>query len=198
MKRSSDRILTTHCGSLPRPRELIAPLHAKDAGDAYDRAGAGGARAQIGGRGGAAGRSTPGSTWSTTASTRSRASPPTPVRASAGLSGPTSRPPISPGRRGTRSAFPGVYEEMKVMYGARTAASGKPRGMVGLVCTGPIKYIGHAEVTGRHRQSQGCARRQASGRGVHHRDLADQSGNVFSQPFLPFGRGVSASRSPTP
>ena len=38
MKRSSDRILTTHCGSLPRPRELIVPLHAKDAGDAYDRA----------------------------------------------------------------------------------------------------------------------------------------------------------------
>ena len=37
MKRSAQRILTTHCGSLPRPRELLAPLHAKDAGLPYDR-----------------------------------------------------------------------------------------------------------------------------------------------------------------
>ena len=36
MKRSTTGILTTHCGSLPRPRELLAPLHAKDGGDAYD------------------------------------------------------------------------------------------------------------------------------------------------------------------
>jgi 5-methyltetrahydropteroyltriglutamate--homocysteine methyltransferase len=37
MNRSTSRILTTHCGSLPRPRELLAPLHAKDAGEHYDR-----------------------------------------------------------------------------------------------------------------------------------------------------------------
>ena len=37
VNRSSERILTTHCGSLPRPRELLAPLQAKDAGDAHDR-----------------------------------------------------------------------------------------------------------------------------------------------------------------
>src|SRR3954466_4327630 len=37
MNRSTTRILTTHCGSLPRPRELLAPLHAKDAGLPYDR-----------------------------------------------------------------------------------------------------------------------------------------------------------------
>jgi 5-methyltetrahydropteroyltriglutamate--homocysteine methyltransferase len=43
-------------------------------------------------------------------------------------------------------AFPAVYEDMKVMYGARAAASGKPRGMDALVCSGPIKYIGHDEV----------------------------------------------------
>src|SRR3981189_2460221 len=36
MKRSTTGILTAHCGSLPRPRELLAPLHAKDGGDAYD------------------------------------------------------------------------------------------------------------------------------------------------------------------
>ena len=38
MIRSADRILTTHCGSLPRPKDLLAPLHAKDACDYYDRA----------------------------------------------------------------------------------------------------------------------------------------------------------------
>jgi 5-methyltetrahydropteroyltriglutamate--homocysteine methyltransferase len=33
---SSDRILTTHVGSLPRPDDLIALLSAKDRGEAYD------------------------------------------------------------------------------------------------------------------------------------------------------------------
>jgi 5-methyltetrahydropteroyltriglutamate--homocysteine methyltransferase len=33
-----------------------------------------------------------------------------------------------------------------VIFGARTAASGRPRGMNALVCTGPITYIGHDEV----------------------------------------------------
>ncbi|MCH7714031.1 MAG: cobalamin-independent methionine synthase II family protein [Chloroflexi bacterium] len=36
MKRSSDRILTTHTGSLPRPPDLLAMIQAKDAGQAYD------------------------------------------------------------------------------------------------------------------------------------------------------------------
>jgi 5-methyltetrahydropteroyltriglutamate--homocysteine methyltransferase len=35
---------------------------------------------------------------------------------------------------------------MKVMFGARVAASGRPRGMSGLVCAGPITYIGQDEV----------------------------------------------------
>ena len=38
MKRSDNRILTTHVGSLPRPLELLSPLAAKDAGQAYDKA----------------------------------------------------------------------------------------------------------------------------------------------------------------
>ncbi len=38
MKNSSQRILTTHVGSLPRPDGLIAPLHAKDTGRDYDAA----------------------------------------------------------------------------------------------------------------------------------------------------------------
>jgi len=38
MKRSSDRILTTHTGSLPRPKPLAELLVAKDQGQAYDAA----------------------------------------------------------------------------------------------------------------------------------------------------------------
>ena len=38
MKRSTDRILTTHTGSLPRPADLVALLNAKELGENYDRA----------------------------------------------------------------------------------------------------------------------------------------------------------------
>lgn len=36
MKTSVDRILTTHVGSLPRPKEVLALLFAQDKGEAYD------------------------------------------------------------------------------------------------------------------------------------------------------------------
>ena len=38
MKRSTERILTTHAGSLPRPDDLRDMLIAKDEGRAYDQA----------------------------------------------------------------------------------------------------------------------------------------------------------------
>ena len=37
MKTSTDRILTTHVGSLPRPDNLIALLHKKDRKESYDK-----------------------------------------------------------------------------------------------------------------------------------------------------------------
>jgi methionine synthase II (cobalamin-independent) len=37
MKRSTDRILTTHVGSLARPDDLVAVLRSKDRGHSYDR-----------------------------------------------------------------------------------------------------------------------------------------------------------------
>src|SRR5512146_498540 len=37
MKRSSERILTTHTGSLPRPDDLMELLRAKEAGEAHDK-----------------------------------------------------------------------------------------------------------------------------------------------------------------
>ena len=38
MKRSTERILTTHTGSLPRPDDLVTMLHAKDRGELQDQA----------------------------------------------------------------------------------------------------------------------------------------------------------------
>ena len=38
MKRSTDRILTTHTGSLPRPDDLVTMLYAKDKGELQDHA----------------------------------------------------------------------------------------------------------------------------------------------------------------
>lgn len=37
MKRSTDRILTTHAGSLPRPADLLKLIQAKERGEPYDR-----------------------------------------------------------------------------------------------------------------------------------------------------------------
>jgi 5-methyltetrahydropteroyltriglutamate--homocysteine methyltransferase len=37
VKQSVDRILTTHVGSLPRPRDLLDLMKAKVAGLAYDK-----------------------------------------------------------------------------------------------------------------------------------------------------------------
>jgi hypothetical protein len=38
MQRSTDRILTTHAGSLARPANLLAMVRAKEAGQPYDHA----------------------------------------------------------------------------------------------------------------------------------------------------------------
>jgi 5-methyltetrahydropteroyltriglutamate--homocysteine methyltransferase len=38
MKRSTDRILTTHTGSLPRPQDLVTMLYARDKGELQDQA----------------------------------------------------------------------------------------------------------------------------------------------------------------
>jgi len=145
MKRSEQRVLTTHTGSLPRPRELLLPLHARDSGEPYDAVAL---ERQISDAiknvvrkqadygidivdDGEHGRAS----FATYANTRI-----------GGLERVT-RPPrhIS---RPTRDSleFPAVYEEMRKMFGARRALTGRPEDTVSLVCTGPIKYIGQAQV----------------------------------------------------
>jgi 5-methyltetrahydropteroyltriglutamate--homocysteine methyltransferase len=145
MKRSERRILTTHVGSLPRPRELLAPLHARDSGEPVDRAQLDRQISETVSRvvrrqaalgldvlnDGEHGRAS----FATYANTRI-----------GGLERERHPPPHI--ARPTRDslAFPAVYAEMKQMFGARRALTGKPEDEVSLVCTGPIRYIGHEQV----------------------------------------------------
>ena len=145
MKRSDRRILTTHVGSLPRPRELLQPLHARDSGEPFDpailerqisAAIAAVVRRQTGlgidiVNDGEHGRAS----FATYANTRI-----------GGLER-VMRPPRHVGRP-TRDSleFPAVYEEMREMFGARRELTGKPEDAVSLVCIGPIRYVGHEQV----------------------------------------------------
>jgi 5-methyltetrahydropteroyltriglutamate--homocysteine methyltransferase len=145
MRHSTDRFVTTHTGSLPRPLELLAPLLAKDGGDAYDAA---------------------------TLSTRVRESVIDIVRhqdeigidiVSDGehskssftaylgtrLAGLSRAAEPYQAYRPTRDAlaFPEIYAENRVMLAARPRPVAKPSaGQRWLRCGGPLSYIGQAEV----------------------------------------------------
>ena len=146
MKRSTDRILTTHTGSLPRPPDLVALLNARELGEACNRAAYGtrvrraiteivakqvetgldviddGEHSKV--------------NWMAYARAR--------------LSGleEIDTPPKFRGATRDSLAFPGAYEDMRVMLAARSGAlvakrTVRPRAQV---CTGPIKYVGQAEL----------------------------------------------------
>ena len=145
MQRSVDRILTTHCGSLPRPPELLAPLHAKDAGLPYDRGGlAAGVQKSV--REVVAKQIELGVDIVDDGE-HSKSSFATYARKRIGGLEFTDRPRerLASNSRDAL-AFPAVYAEMQTMFAARTAASGRPSGMKTLICTGPVTYIGQAEL----------------------------------------------------
>jgi 5-methyltetrahydropteroyltriglutamate--homocysteine methyltransferase len=141
MKRSEGRIITTHTGSLPRPRSLLAPLHAKDSGETYDRD--------------ALSRDVRAAVAETVVRQArlgidvvddgevSKSSFATYANSRIGGLSLDRRPPRHIARP-TRDAleFPRVYEEMKVMFAARMAHAGRLPDSTSMVCTGPIKYIG--------------------------------------------------------
>ena len=145
MKNSQNKILTTHVGSLPRPRDMLMPLHNKESGLPYDAAAlekeideavASAVKRQVDLgidiiNDGEHGRAS----FATYANTRI-----------GGLER-LQRPPqhnVKPTRDAI--AFPAVYDEMKKMFGARRVLTGRPVDEVSLVCTGPITYVGQAEV----------------------------------------------------
>jgi 5-methyltetrahydropteroyltriglutamate--homocysteine methyltransferase len=143
MRRSTERILTTHVGSLIRPAPLLPFIRAKQNGQAYDEQGyrkcLADSVAEIVQQQAAAGIDVPsdgefgkGISWSQYALER--------------LSGFERRPAknSTPGARGAdRTRFAEFYAELD-------AASGPPAtalGSVGeAVCVAPIRYTGQAEV----------------------------------------------------
>jgi len=141
MKGSESRIITTHTGSLPRPPSLLAPLHAKDSGDSYDRETlARDVRAAV--------------TETVSRQVKlgidvvddgevSKSSFATYANSRIGGLQLDRRPPRHIARP-TRDAleFPKVYAEMKVMFAARMAHAGRLPDSTSMVCTGPIKYVG--------------------------------------------------------
>jgi 5-methyltetrahydropteroyltriglutamate--homocysteine methyltransferase len=144
MRRSTERIVTSHAGSLPRPPDLIALLQAKETRQ-------------------------PGSNAARVVEAIRRSVAEVVRRqrqigidivddgehsktnfgayAQARLSGlaPSDK---GGGRAPTRDAlaFPAVYNELAQLYGPRVAARGYPRPMPALACIGPIRFVGHAQV----------------------------------------------------
>ena len=146
MKRSDTRILTTHTGSLPRPADLVEALNAKELGKSYDphaltervrRA-----IAEIATRQAAAGldiiNDGEHSKVSWMAYARAR------------LSGLEEIDSPVRFRGATRDslAFPGAYEDMRVMLAARSSGLVAKRTVrpKAWVCSGPVAYVGQEEL----------------------------------------------------
>jgi 5-methyltetrahydropteroyltriglutamate--homocysteine methyltransferase len=139
MKRSTDRILTTHVGSLIRPNELQGFLRLKQAGKPYDRAAYDACltqsvadivhqQAEAGVDVVSDGEFGKSISWSQYVLER--------------LSGFERRPiktDTNPFKRGTdRARFPEFYAELDAADGVATTSDS--------VCVGPIKYTGQAEL----------------------------------------------------
>jgi 5-methyltetrahydropteroyltriglutamate--homocysteine methyltransferase len=146
LKSSQRRVLTTHTGSLPRPADLVAILNAKEVGDSYDPAAfSDRVRRAIGDivrRQADTGIDVVGDgehskvNWMAYARGRLL-----------GLEEIDS-PPRFRGATRDSLAFPGTYEDARVMLAARSGAivpkrTVRPRAQV---CSGPIRYVGHEEV----------------------------------------------------
>ena len=107
MKRSTERFLTTHTGSLPRPDDLIRMMYAKEEGVPVDRGGAGGSACARRWPRWSRSRSRPASTSSTTARCRSRATPPT-----SRIGSPASAAPATPSSTRTSPSFPSLAKRV--------------------------------------------------------------------------------------
>lgn len=146
MQRSTDRILTTHTGSLPRPADLVEFLNDKEAGKSYDEAAFDqrirraiadivkrqidcgidivndGEHSKV--------------NWMTYA--RARLSGLEEIDAPVRFRGATR----------DSTAFPGAYEDMKIMLAARSGSLVPKRRVrpKAQICSGPIRYVGQDEL----------------------------------------------------
>ncbi|HEY1545576.1 MAG TPA: cobalamin-independent methionine synthase II family protein [Xanthobacteraceae bacterium] len=144
--KTTARILTTHTGSLPRPPDLVALLNRKELGESYEDAAYQDRIRQA-----------------IDAIVRRQADTGIDIvddgehskinwmaYARARLSGleEIDSPPRFRGATRDSRAFPQTYEDMRVMLAARSGAivakrTVRPRAQV---CTGPIRYVGQAEL----------------------------------------------------
>ena len=146
MRTSTEQILTTHTGSLPRPADLVDILNAKELGQSYspgvlDQRVARAIteivqrQAQVG---------------LDVANDGEHSKVSWMAYARARLSGLTETDSPVRFRGATRDslAFPGAYEDMKVMLAGRSGALVAKRTVrpKAWICSGPIKYIGEAEL----------------------------------------------------
>lgn len=145
MRRSTERILVSHVGSLPRPEALIKLLQARQ----FDEAGsdetklmeaAAASISNVVQRQSDAGIDIVNDGEHSKISFSSYAQ----LR----LSGLAPNPDKATFRGETKDskAFPAVYEELAKIYGARVKQRGFPRPMASMACVGPIEYTGHAQV----------------------------------------------------
>lgn len=146
MKRSGHRILTTHTGSLPRPSDLVDALNAKELGKSYDaRALSNRVRRAIGE---IAARQTATGLDVINDGEHSKVS--WMAYARERLSGLEEIDSPVRFRGATRDslAFPAAYEDMRVMFAARSPAIVAKRTVrpKAWVCSGPIAYVGHEEL----------------------------------------------------
>ncbi len=146
MKRSTDHILVTHCGSLPRPDTLLPLLAARDSGQPHD--------ADL-------------LADSIAASTRDVVRRQVEIGVDVVDDGEHSKmsftlytaarlrgfePTDETASRGERTlsrderAFPAVYAEQRAMYAARPSAMRRWKVRRSYVCTGQISYAGQAAV----------------------------------------------------
>jgi 5-methyltetrahydropteroyltriglutamate--homocysteine methyltransferase len=146
MRTSTDRILTTHTGSLPRPADLVDALNAKELGQPYSPAALNQrvlrAINEIAQRQAQVGLDVINdgehSKVSWMAYARARLS---------GLSEIDS-PVRFRGATRDSLAFPAAYEDMKVMLAARSGMLVAKRTVrpKAWICSGPIRYVGEAEL----------------------------------------------------
>jgi 5-methyltetrahydropteroyltriglutamate--homocysteine methyltransferase len=146
MKTSTNRILTTHTGSLPRPTDLVAMLNRKELGESYDNA-AYSRRIQ---RAVAEVVRRQAETGIDIVDDGEHSKVNWMAYARARLSGLEEIDSPVRFRGATRDslAFRGAYEDMRVMLAARSEEivprrTVRPRAQV---CSGPIAYIGQAEL----------------------------------------------------
>jgi 5-methyltetrahydropteroyltriglutamate--homocysteine methyltransferase len=146
MQRSTDRILTTHTGSLPRPSDLVALLNDKEAGKSYDKIAFDRriSRAILE----MVGRQVDHGIDIVNDGEHSKVNWMAYARARLDGLEEIDAPVRFRGATRDSIAFPGAYQDMKIMMAARSGAL-VPKRQVrpkAQICSGPLRYVGQDEL----------------------------------------------------